>query len=163
VLRGAESLEYPSRLLAHKRPETSPVAAGDYVHTETIDWASVADDLDAVRQTRANLLVIGPAYLAMQVVRRVIADVPATICSPSDTGRLPLSRLWFPHGTLVFRDIDTLDAEGQALLFDWLEGASANRQIVSTATTCLMPKVNAGAFSRELYYRLNTIFIRLGQ
>ena len=61
----------------------------------------------------------------------------------------------------MFRDIDELDADGQALLFDWLESASAERQIVCTASDSLLPLVNAGAFDPGLYYRLNTVSIRL--
>ena len=126
------------------------------------DWASVEDDLDIVADTKANLLVIGPECPVMNVIRRVIADVPASIVIPCQAGRLPLSRSSLPPGTLVFRDVDSLDADGQALLFDWLESAGAERQIVSTAAAPLLPLVDAGAFDSRLYYRLNTIYIRLG-
>jgi hypothetical protein len=99
----------------------------------------------------------------MHVIRRFIADVSASIVNPSDVRLLALSNQWPPPGTLVFRDIHLLDDDGQTLLFDWLETASGGRQIVSTASDCLLPLVNSGAFDSGLYYRLNTVSIRLGQ
>ena len=155
-------MAYPSRVLSQERPETSPRAAGDRGPDETVDWASVEDDLDIVRHTRVNLLLTGPEWLVMKVTHRVIADVPARTVIPCEVGRLPLSCLSQPSGTLVFRDVDALDADGQAFLFDWLQRASAERQIVSTATVPLLARVNTGAFDPRLYYRLNTVYIRLG-
>ena len=155
-------MAYPLRLLSQERLETSPRAAGDRGPDDTVDWASVEDDLDVVRHTRVNLLVTGPERLVMKVIRRVIADVPASIVVPCETGRLPLSRQPLPPGTLVFRDVDALDADGQALLFYWLENASAERRIVTTASAPLLPLVTAGAFDCRLYYRLNTVYIQLG-
>jgi Sigma-54 interaction domain len=163
VIKGVESLAYPSRLQSQKWRETSLRAAGERVPTEPVDWASVEADLEFVRRTKANLLVIGHECLVMHVIRRFIDDVPASIVNPSDVRLLALSNQWPPPGTLVFRDIHLLDDDGQTLLFDWLETASGGRQIVSTASECLLPLVNAGAFDSGLYYRLNTVSIRLGQ
>lgn len=155
-------MAHPLRLLSQERLETSPRAAGDRGPVETVDWASVEDDLDVVRHTRVNLLVTGPQWLVMKVIRRIIADAPASIVVPCEAGRLPLSRQSLPPGTLVFRDVDALDADGQALLFYWLENASGERRIVTTASAPLLPLVTAGAFDGGLYYRLNTVYIQLG-
>jgi len=138
-------------------PSTS--ASGHHGDVETIDWASVQVDLDIVRDTRANLLAIGSESLVLEVIRGVIADVTTIVVNPAEWGRLALSNLWLWSGTLVFRDIDKLDAEGQVLLFAWLERGSAERQIVSTASAPLLPLVNAGAFDHGLYYRINTVLI----
>jgi hypothetical protein len=162
-MRGAEALAYPSRLLSQERPKTSPRAKGAGGPDETVDWASVEQDLDVVRGTNVNVLVVGAETLVMTVIRRLIADAPASIVIPCEAGRLPLSRSSLPPGTLVLRDVDALDADGQALLLEWLGSASAERQIVSTASASLLPLVNAGRFDDGLYYRLNTIFIPLGQ
>ena len=81
---------------------------------------------------------------------------------PCEAGRLPLSRVSLPSGTLVFLNVDALDAAGQASLLDWLESAG-ERQIVSTAADSLLPLIRAGAFDLSLYYRLNTVCIRLDQ
>jgi hypothetical protein len=156
-------LPYPSQLLFQDRPEHSPCGGGERGPDETVDWASVDDDLDVAHDTGANMLVIGPEWLVTKVVRRLIADVPASIVIPCEAGRLPLSRLSLPSGTLVFRDVDALDPDGQAMLSDWLERAGANRQVVSTASASLLPLVDAGTFDSALYYRLNTVYIGLGQ
>src|SRR6188472_535752 len=89
-IRGVGSLVNPSRLTSHTHPASS-LSVGE--PDESIDWASVQEDLDIVCRTRANLLIIGPPRLAMNVVRQVIADVPATIVSPAGAGRLALPRL----------------------------------------------------------------------
>ena len=124
-------------------------------------WASVEDALDIVRRTRANLLVVGPEAMVMDVVCWVIADVPASIVTPCDGGRIRLPERALPHSTLVLRDIDQLDVEGQASLFAWLEKTGGDQQVVSTASELLPSLVNEGSFDRGLYYRLNTIYIRL--
>jgi hypothetical protein len=126
-----------------------------------VDWAAVEHDLDVVRYTRANLLLIGPDGPVTAIVRRVVAGSTATVVNPADVVRLPLSHLWAPSGLLVVRDVHTFDANGQALLSDWLSTGSGERQVVSTAATCLLPLVAAGLFDGRLYYRLNTISIRL--
>ena len=158
-IRGVGSLVNPSRLTSHTHPASS-LSVGE--PDESIDWASVQEDLDIVCRTRANLLIIGPPRLTMNVVRQVIADVPATIVSPAGAGRLALPRLPLSPGIIVFRDIDALDPDNQASLFDWLEHPATERQIVCTASGPVLPLINAGAFDRELYYRLNTVSIRVG-
>lgn len=155
-------MAYPSRLLSRKRPDASSRESGECAPEETVDWASVEDDLEVVRRTKANLLVIGPEGLVMDVISRVIAHLPANIVGPCEAGRLPLSLLLLPPGAVVFRDVHQLDADGQALLFDWLENASAERQIICTASPFLLPLVHAGAFDRRLFYRLNTVSLTLG-
>lgn len=140
-----------------------PTVAGARSLDGTVNWASIEDDLDIVRRTQANLLVIGPDYFVTDVIRRVIVDLPANFVSPCKSGQFPLSLQMLPPGTLVLRDIDELGADSQALLFDWLDTASADRQIVCTASELLLPLVHAGAFDHRLYYRLNTFSIRLGQ
>ena len=151
-------MAYPSRPMSL---ETSILAEHSGA-AETTDWASVEADLDLVRHTRANLLVIGPDRLMPDVIRAVVGPTPAIIVNPAEWERLALSHLWLWSGTLVFRNIDALDAEGQTVLSAWLERGSPERQIVSMAGKPLMPLVAAGAFDQRLYYRLNTVFISLG-
>jgi hypothetical protein len=128
----------------------------------TVDGTSFEDDLDIVRSTRANLLIIGPDWLVIDVLRRVIGDVPyRTIVSACDPRPLRLPLLPLPGSTLVLRDIDKLDAEGQAALFEWLERANGEQQIVCTGSESLPSLVNSGDFDPRLYYRLNTICIDL--
>ena len=110
-------LAYPVRPLSQERPEASPAAAGDGQSPVTFDWASIEDDLEIVRRTKANLLVTGPECLVAKVIRRVVADAPALIGIPGEVGRLPLSPLPLPPVPVVFRDIDVVKA-GRALNID---------------------------------------------
>jgi hypothetical protein len=64
-------------------------------------------------------------------------------------------------GTLVIRDVDTLDAAQQEHLFDWLDRHSGGVQVVSVTETPLFPLVAAGAFLDKLYYRLNVVCMPL--
>jgi hypothetical protein len=153
-------LAYPSRLVSHERLEISPRTAAERGPGNTIDWASIDVDLELVRRTKANLLVIGSECVVTNVVRRVIADVPASVVHP-EAGRLLLSETWPHPGPVVVHDVHTLDTIGQLRLCDWLEHGSANQQIISTASVPLLPLVEAGAFDRTLYYRLNTVYVRL--
>jgi hypothetical protein len=127
-----------------------------------VDWASVEDALDIVRSTKSNLLVIGPDWLVADVVRWVIADAPySIIVSPREAGRLPALPL--PGCTLVLRDIDELDANGQAALCTWLERANGEQQIVCTASGLLPSLIRSGEFDSQLYYRLNIVCINLSE
>jgi hypothetical protein len=154
-------LAYP-QLVSHTQPETPPQSSVEPLAKATDDWASVEEDLDLVRNTRANLLVIGPESLVMDVVRWVIADVPASIIiGAGEAGRLRLSHLSLRGSILVLRDLDELDAEGQASLYEWLDGTHGEHQIVCTASPLLLSMLKTGEFDGRLYYRLNTICIRL--
>ena len=154
-------MAYP-QLVSRAQPKTPPQPPLQPRARETDNWASVEEDLDLVRNTRANLLVIGPDFLVMDVVRWVIADVPASIIiGAGEAGRLRLSRLSLRGSILVLRDLDELDAEGQASLYEWLDGTRGGHQIVCTASPLLLSMLTTGEFDRGLYYRLNTICIRL--
>jgi hypothetical protein len=64
-------------------------------------------------------------------------------------------------GTLVIRDVDTLDRSQQEQLFDWLDHYAGRLQVVSVTETSLFPLVAAGAFLEKLYYRLNVVCLPL--
>jgi hypothetical protein len=157
---GAESLAFASQL-SPKQPDTPPRPTLEQGPQATVDWAAVEDALDLVSDTKANLLVIGPESLVIDVIRWVVADAPACIVTPCEGGRLRLPHLSRSRGILVFRDIDELDPEGQASLYEWLGSGSGERQIVCTASPLLPSLVTTGEFDSGLYYRLNTICIRL--
>lgn len=159
-MKGA-SLTYPFRQLSHRRPDTFHQA--DDRPSEPGDWAAAEDDIEIVRQTRANVLVTGPEFLVMKVTRRLVADATAVVGIPCQAKPLPLFPLPVPRAIVLFRDIDTLDAEGQAMLLEWLESVTAEQIIVSTASASLLPAVRAGRFDRQLYYRLNTVYIKFGE
>ena len=67
-------MAYPSRLQSQKWRETSQRAAGERVPTEPVDWASVEAELEVVRRTRANLLIIGHRTPLEMVTRQQFPD-----------------------------------------------------------------------------------------
>ncbi len=69
------------------------------------------------------------------------------------------NRLTAPtRGTLVLHDVQTLNAEQQCELLEWLE-ANNDVQLVSISTEPLFPLVEDGEFLESLYYQLNTIYV----
>jgi DNA-binding NtrC family response regulator len=49
----------------------------------------------------------------------------------------------------------------QQELLRWLRLGGDKTRVISTASAALWPMVRDGAFSPELYYRLNTVCIRV--
>ena len=64
-------------------------------------------------------------------------------------------------GTLVVRDIDTLDRAQQHQFFAWLDRYAAGVQVISVTEAPLYSMVLAGAFLEKLYYRLNVVCLPL--
>ena len=62
-------------------------------------------------------------------------------------------------GTLVLRDVETLDAAAQSDLARWIEQIYGRVQLITLTTAPLFPLVASGLFRPGLYYRLNVITI----
>ena len=62
-------------------------------------------------------------------------------------------------GTVVLRDVETLDATAQSELARWIEQTSGRVQLITLTTAPLFSLVTSGLFSADLYYRLNVITI----
>ena len=152
----------PIQLLSHKQSKAASRPMAKREPEVPVDWRMVEHDLAIVRSFRANLLVIGPDSLVTDVLRSAIADVPHRIVvSACDSRPLRLPALPLAGSTLVLRDIDELDADGQANQFEWLERANGELQIVCTGSGLLPSLMNSGDFDPRLYYRLNIVCIDL--
>jgi transcriptional regulator of acetoin/glycerol metabolism len=62
---------------------------------------------------------------------------------------------------MVIQDVDMLTTGEQRRLLEWLDGANIRTQVISTASTPLLARVEARTFNETLYYRLNTTYIDL--
>ena len=62
-------------------------------------------------------------------------------------------------GTVVLRDVETLDATAQSELARWVEQTSGRVQLITLTTAPLFSLVTSGLFRPDLYYRLNVITI----
>ena len=116
------------------------------------------DEWFIYRTAHPNTLLIGSQEAAAAAISQHLPDL-----------RAPLAH-WTPRsssapiasaGTLVIRDVDTLDRTQQDQLFDWLDRCAGNLQVISITESALFPLVEAGAFLEKLYYRLNVICLSL--
>lgn len=151
-------MAYPLQL-PHEpsRAASGPVGRGE--PDVTVDWLSIEEDLDIVRHTKANLLLIGPDWLVTELARRIIADVVNSIIDVTGERRPPHPSRLPRRDAVLLRDIHKLDADGQAALFEGLESMNGQPQIVCTASPSLPALVASGRFDARLYYRLNTVCI----
>jgi hypothetical protein len=123
-----------------------------------------------------NLLVVGPDHAVDEVIVALKRDARRDGENPAPTGigsgDGAFVSMWGPGspfvlpspasaGTMILRDVDTLVHDDQQTLVTWLEQAAGRVQVVSTASSSLMPLVEAGVFMQTLYYRLNTIYMDL--
>jgi len=156
---GGVSVQYPSRLGSGANPDTAPNASRPFSEADAVSIAA-ASDLNIARSTRANLLVVGPEQLVKTVLKLVAPAGKRDAVVQAGEGRLQLPASSRPS-TLVIQDVDMLTTGEQRRLLEWLDGANTRTQVISTASTPLLSRVEAHTFNETLYYRLNTIYIDL--
>ena len=113
----------------------------------------------ALAGLRPNVMIIGSSALTTAVVTDLIALTPSVF-------------VWIPHvplpkpgqraSTLVVHDVCTLSLARQDRWIDWLDRAAAPRpQILTTSNLDVWPLVTRGMFRSALYYRLNTVLLKM--
>jgi hypothetical protein len=119
--------------------------------------ASLPRELQILSTARPNVLVTG----APDAVERSLASLMPHLDMPVyDWTPDVLQRQQGEMKTLVIHDVDALSAEHQVALSAWLDRPAIGRtQVVSTTNAPLFPRVVAGLFLEELYYRLNTLVL----
>jgi hypothetical protein len=103
---------------------------------------------------RSNILIVGPERAAEAELQRLRPLLPGSV----HTCRLP-GPLHLPEAggaVLILRNVGALDPDQQSQLSQWLEG-SAHGPVVSLHSSSLFDRVREGAFSEQLYYRLNIV------
>ena len=64
--------------------------------------------------------------------------------------------------TLILAEVDALDDAGQQRLMRWLnERRNTDTQIISLTSVPLFSLVGTNSFDADLYYRLNTIHLKI--
>lgn len=119
---------------------------------------SVRGDLVAIGMPRVNVLLSGMDNVVKSILETILSDLETPIASWYPGERLvlpPVARA----GTMILYDVGAMNREEQLHLLAWSELAAGKIQIVSTASTPLLPLVTTGVFSDTLYYRLNTVFV----
>ena len=109
---------------------------------------------------RVNLLLVGVNREAWHLVDSQMLDLrePIASWSPGEPLDLPAPA---QTGTLILHDVGALSHDDQRQLLEWLEPPSRRVRVISTTSASLFPRVEAGAFSDMLYYRLNTMCLDL--
>src|SRR5436190_1564393 len=120
--------------------------------TDPIDFdehpATDFEALHEVRLHRVNLLLLGaaPRLDALLAKIRNLAETPIPLCALPGPLALPEA------STVVMRDVAALTRHQQQILLDWMNERRRRVQIISATTEPLFPRVEAGAFSDQLYY-----------
>lgn len=114
-------------------------------------------DLWIVTSAHSNVLIEGPEAAIALVVGALKNELREPLLYWD--GEPPKS----VGGTLVVRAVDSLDADGQRRLLDYLARSSAVGavQVVSTSAQPVFPLIDRGLFLEDLYYRLNTVLLSL--
>ena len=115
--------------------------------------------------TRANVLVSGAADALAAFVS---AARPAMREPVRSTAHFALMHpeaarpAMLPARTLILTDVNALDEAGQQWLMKWLnEGNDADIQVISLTSAPLFALVESKRFDATLYYRLNTIHLKI--
>lgn len=120
----------------------------------------LGDDSDLVRATRVNLLLVGPDDVTRDVVDALSPGLrqPVVVEHPGNPLVLaPTERV----ETMILHDVGAFGLADQSRLLEWLEGAGGATQVISTASSPLLPLINTGAFLDTLYYRLNSLYFEV--
>jgi hypothetical protein len=116
--------------------------------------------LDVSCSTRANLLMIGPAdvtAMLLETVRPQLEEPVVTLRGGEPLG-LPPGR----PGTLIVNNLWLLTPAEQTELNEALGEKLSGTQVISTSATRLIPMLQEGRFLDTLYYRLNTVYVDVG-
>jgi len=108
------------------------------------------------RGVPVRVLIIGDD----SAVARVLAEIhkhcgqPLYDCRSGRDLALPVDR-----GMVILRDVSTLHVHEQQQVFAWITEGGTDCSVLTTSAEPLFPAVTRGAFSPDLFYRLNVITI----
>ena len=113
------------------------------------------DDWRLLLNSLANVLLEGTSRAIDQAVMVLLPHLrpPVHTCPHWTSDAVPR------EGTLILRDVETLDPHEQQHLLLWLDEAGAQVQVISLASMPLFRRVVEGHFLDALYYRLNVLYI----
>jgi hypothetical protein len=138
----------PSGVLDHV--EATPDSAGA--------WRAHLPDWNLIIQTRANALIQGPS----EALGQTMAGLGPYLRTPHYTAS---ARNWsLPDaiaGTLFLEHLAESTFEQQNILHDWFGRPGRQVQAITITDRSLFDAIKGGAFLSALYYRLNTIHLKL--
>jgi hypothetical protein len=112
-----------------------------------------------LRAFPVNALLVGAEHLTSAAVARLEKSFqqPLTWWAPTLTTEIPE----LSAGTLVIRDVDSLEAGQQDSLQQMITARGTDVRILSLARDPLFPRVLEDQFPAALYDRLNTVVVEL--
>jgi len=113
-------------------------------------------ELDALVRYHPNLLIVGKESAVAPTVLALMPDFYANVCRWPEVPDRVGSEV---NTTLIVSEVGRLTSESLGRLAEWLDTPFGRVQIVSTSSTSLLERVQAGAFPASLYYRLNTVLL----
>jgi hypothetical protein len=139
-------IDASERQTVARRP-TRMLPAPNELHIEPRAWWALAD-------TQVDALIVGDGVAISRVLTCIwpMLRKPVFWCE----GR----RLFLPArcaSTVVLEDAHALDAGDQGRLREWLERGTESLRLIATSSTLLLPLVEEGKFSRELYARFTAM------
>jgi len=139
-------IDVPEQETVAGRPGRA-LPAPNELHIEARAWSALA-------ATQADALIVGDHV----AVRRVLTFIWPTLRKPvfwCESHRLSLPA--HCGNTLVLEDAHALDAGDQQRLLEWLHGGTESPRLIATSSPLLLPLVEEGKFSRELYERFTAV------
>lgn len=121
----------------------------------------MVEDWSALMLRSRTMLIQGPREATDGFILAATPSLQEPVNRYDCDAPLTLPR---PRGTLILDAIEALDPGRQEELLGWLDDAqSLDTQLIASTTTPLYARVQAGGFSSRLYYRLNALYIELGE
>jgi transcriptional regulator of aromatic amino acid metabolism len=107
----------------------------------------------------ANMLVIGVTSAGRDLVEASLVGLGlVSRWEPGEPLVLPSAA---GTGTLILHEASSLSHDDQMRLLAWLDESVGRMRVVSTSSTSLFARVQAGLFLEKLYYRLNTVTVNV--
>jgi len=113
-------------------------------------------ELDALVRYHPNLLIVGKESAVTPTVLALMPDFYANVCRWPDVPNRVDAEV---NTTLIVSEVGRLTSVSLDRLAEWLDTPFGRVQIVSTSSTSLLERVQAGEFPASLYYRLNTVLL----
>jgi len=113
-------------------------------------------ELDVLVRYHPNLLIVGKESATAPTVLALMPDFYTNVRRwPEVPDRIEAE----VNTTLIVAEVGCLTPASLDRLAEWLDTPNGRVQIVSTSSTSLLERVQAGAFPSSLYYRLNTVVL----
>lgn len=114
----------------------------------------------ALVTARPNLLLVGDVTTTSAFLGTMWPAMPEPVWM---TRAAPLFLPASSPGTLIVQNGTGLSAQDQSRLLQWLSDHQPRVQVITLSPRPLSPSVRRGSFLEALYYRLNVMYVELGQ